>query len=174
MVVVVFGTILIPTNVVICIQHWVIMMVWTIVLILVERSGHREDGCWNRRCGDDVVGEGRSRGGDRDPVGLLSQGSRQLFQLPAVGWVVRWRISAGHNIEIFDLFKKSPTCSWMWGCLPTGFGTLGKPLRIESFDSEDIEIRRAQVLGGELRDSSQISKYWELESQENIAVCMDG
>ena len=31
-----------------------------------------------------------------------------------------------------------------------GFGTLGKPLRVESFDSEDTEIRRAQVLGGEL------------------------
>ena len=31
-----------------------------------------------------------------------------------------------------------------------GFGTSGKPLRVESFDSEDTEIRRAQVLGGEL------------------------
>ena len=39
-----------------------------------------------------------------------------------------------------------------------GFGTLGKPLRVESFDSEDEEIRRAQVLGGELRDSSQSYK----------------
>ena len=111
--VVVIGTIMILTDVVICIQFWVIMMVFTTVLILVERSSHREDGCWNRRCGGDVVGEGRSRGGDRNPVGLLSQGSRKLFQLPAVGLVVRWRISAGHNIEIFDLFKKSPTCSWM-------------------------------------------------------------
>ena len=74
------------------------------MLILVKRSGHREDGCWNRRGGGDVVGEGRSRGRDRNPVGLLSQGSRQLFQLPAVGLVVRWRISAVHNIEIFVLF----------------------------------------------------------------------
>ena len=38
-----------------------------------------------------------------------------------------------------------------------GFGTLGKPLRVESFDSEDTEIRKAQVLAGELGDSSQSS-----------------